>query len=169
MRFSGYVVVLLALTAPLARAQAPASDTGSARWAKALTLGVPGANGEFEARLFTAGASFTQVGRGIGPDLSVVTIPYALAYGIVPVAGRLGVAGSIPIERHTYLVPSAGVVGAAAIGASGAGGIAGTYVSLALLTAGESGPGLRIAYSINAFSGDAVSQLEFGFVWGIGR
>lgn len=79
-------------------------------WIVGPLVGLPGAGSEAAYPLLTLGVGVTRfVPNEPGIDFAIGTAPYALAFGVIPVAARLG--PSIPIELgpDAFLIPSAGI------------------------------------------------------------
>ena len=144
-------------------------DSTRSRWASGMSVGIPGEmGGEAYPILFTVGANFTQVGRGVGADIAIFTVPRIMPEGAIPIVGRLGV--GLPIAMHSdeggYFVPSAGVFGAGIASGSGGGATGGWYAGMALVALGNGGSGLRAAYNLYGLEGAGAWHLEIGFVRG---
>ena len=142
-------------------------DTTSSRWASGMSVGIPGeTGGDAYPQLFTVGANFTQLGRGVGSDIAVFTIPRAMPEGAFPILGRLGIGLPIPIhsDEGSFFVPSAGGFGAGIMSGSGAGATGGWYAGMALVALGSSGTGLRAAYNLYGLDGAGAWHLEIGVV-----
>ena len=169
MRSILYAAVMCC-SAVIGRAQAP--DSARAGWASGMSIGIPGEiGGEPYPVLFTVAANFTQIRRGPGADISVFTVPRVLPEGAVPLLVRLGVGLPIPLEPGggAYFLPSAGVLGAGVMSANGGGATGGWYATGAFIAFGESGNGVRMAYTLYGLGEPAAWHFEIGFVHRSGR
>jgi hypothetical protein len=132
-----------------------------------MSVGIPGeTGGEVYPELFTVGANFTQVGRGVGADIAVFTVPRMMPEGAMPILGRLGIGLPIAIhsDEESYFVPSAGVFGAGITSGTSGAATGGWYAGMALVALGSGGSGLRAAYNLYGLDGAGVWHLEIGFV-----
>ena len=158
----------LSVIATTAGAQGTDSASVRPRWASGISLGIPSAEGQTEPTLFTVGANFTRLGRPIGFDMSIFTMPRVFEAGFVPVITRIGIAAPLALapEQSSYFVPMGGLLGVAAVGSGGAAGTGGVYFGVAFLAFGETGGGFRLAYTANGPFDleDFVSHVEIGFV-----
>jgi len=146
--------LLLAATltlAPLrsARAQdtmAPAEDsTTNARasatgqrdgWIVGPLVGLPGAGSEVAYALVTLGVGVTRlVPDRMGLDFAIGTAPRLIAYGVVPIAVRIGPSIPLAMGRDAFFIPSAGVSAIGVASAEDVGGDIGWYAGAAMVAA----------------------------------
>lgn len=128
MRARSLVVVALVISATRASAQGASADSTqpadapSSGWIVGASLGVPGHRKEWTPDLFTLGVTFTGARPNhLVPDVAIGTMPYALAFGVVPIGIRGGVGLPLAIAPHLLLIPSGGV-SVIAVGSPGGGG-----------------------------------------------
>jgi hypothetical protein len=146
-RLAGGVLLLLGLSAPIARAQD--SPTPAPRWAAGLSVGLPGTGTTpLPAQLATLGVNVTQVTPAhAGIDISVGTIPYAVALGGLVFATRVDAALPMRLRPSLLLLPSAGI---SLVGSTG-GGAGGLNAGLAtILSSGH--VGLRTGATVHVFA-----------------
>jgi hypothetical protein len=159
---------LLAVVALLGARDLRAQDSTAAprgSWMIAGSIGMLGSGTQLApAELMTIGVHFTQVRPGrLGADISVGTIPRALADGIVAVGARLGVALPLAVTPGVLLLPSAGFSLIGAAGGGGAGGTAGYNVGgAAVFGTGPVGFRTGITWHHMNFSNSALWLLEVG-------
>jgi len=86
-------------------------------WIVGPLVGLPGAGSEAAYPLLTLGVGVTRfVPNEPGLDFAIGTAPYALAFGVIPVAARLGASIPMALSRDAFLIPSAGISAVAAAG-----------------------------------------------------
>lgn len=79
-------------------------------WIVGPLVGLPGAGSEAAYPLVTLGVGVTRlVPNRPGVDFAIGTAPYALAFGVIPVAARLGPSIPLALGRDAFLIPSAGL------------------------------------------------------------
>lgn len=175
MRARSFVVLALGVAATRAGAQTPATDSSKADcgcqksggWIIGTSLGIPGHDHEWIGELFTLGVTFTQAKPNrLVPDVSIGTMPYAVAFGVLPIGVRAGVALPIAALPHLLLIPSAGVslVGVASPG--GGGGAGGVNAGFAAMTYFDQ-VGIRAGVTLHNFGesdGGKYWLAEFGIV-----
>ena len=165
MRARSLAVLVLVATAARAQAQDSTAAAAHGGWISGISLGVPGRRHEAVPDLFTFGGNFTQLRPGrLGADISLGTMPYALAFGVVPIGVRADVALPIATAKHLLVIPSAGVSGIATIGVIN-GPVLGANVGLATILHGG-GSGVRAGVTWHGFGGVEGSYwlAELGFV-----
>jgi len=87
-------------------------------WIVGPLVGLPGAGSEAAYPLVTLGLGVTRlVPDEPGLDFSIGTAPYLLAFGVVPVAARLGASIPLSLGRDAFFIPSAGFSAVAVAGA----------------------------------------------------
>jgi hypothetical protein len=122
-------------------------------WIAAFSVGLPGIGDSYSPLLFTVGGTFTQDRpNSLALDAAIGTAPYVIAYGVVPVGARMGIALPLEVQPGLTLVPSAG---ASFIGtASGDAGTVGRNAGFAFLTRVPDGSGVRVGATWHLFEND---------------
>jgi hypothetical protein len=166
------LALMLAIGCPMwASAQdstaTPDSTAARGGWIVGPSLGLPTAGGDVSAEALTLGLSFTSLNPGrLGADISVGTMPRALASGIVAFGFRVGAAYPVPVTRNLLLLPAAGFSMIGFVSHEAFGGAMGLNAGLAAVIHGESPIGLRLGVTGHQFmSAEApVYLVEVGVV-----
>ena len=167
---TGSCALLLIGSATSVAAQEPDSPPAS-HWMVGTSLGVPGTTQGMSLEFTTVGMSFTQMQPGrLGADISVGTMPRALAFGVLAGAMRGGLALPIETMPGVLVIPSAGVSFVGGVGAGGAGGTPGFNVGGATVF-GTGNLGVRTGVTVHWFPElhTPVWLLELGVVHLPGR
>jgi len=170
MRAPSFVILAL-VAATRAGAQVPAADTtksnsSSGGWIIGTSLGIPGESEGPIPQLFTLGVTFTQAKPNhLVPDIAIGTMPFVLAFGVVPIGIRAGVGLPLAVAPHLLLIPSGGVSLVGAISPGGGGGIGGINGGVSAM-AYAAQVGIRVGITVHNFGQtDGVYWLaEFGIV-----
>jgi len=167
------VAAALALAAPRS---APAQDTATDAqrsatrqrdssterrngWIVGPLVGLPGAGPEAAYPLVTLGVGVTRLAPNApGLDFSIGTAAYALAFGVIPVAARLGPSIPLALGRDAFFIPSAGLSAVALAGEEAAPPAFGWYWGAAAVVARGS-VGLRAGVTLHRSFVDSDSQL----------
>ena len=81
-------------------------------WIVGPLVGLPGAGSEVAYPLVTLGLGVTRLQPDhMGLDFAIGTAPYALAFGVVPLAARIGPSIPLTIGPDAFFIPSAGFSG----------------------------------------------------------
>ena len=157
------VAVTLTLAAQrIAHAQdstAHAQDSGTSAHASNVTqrdgwivgplVGLPGAGSEVAYPLVTLGLGVTRLQPDqVGLDFAIGTAPYALGFGVLPVAARIGPSIPLTIGPDAFFIPSAGVSGILIASPEGSGAIPGWYAGAAAVVA-HGAVGFRVGVTIH--------------------
>ena len=122
-------------------------------WIAGPLVGVPGAGTEAYYPLAILGYGATRlVPNRVGLDFAIGTAPYALAFGVIPVAVRIGPSIPLPMGRDAFFIPSGGVSAFGAASAGGGGGVVGWYAGAAAVVAYKS-VGLRAGATMHVIDG----------------
>src|SRR5690348_11904990 len=93
-RIAAQLLTILWLAVRADAQATPPADTVkrvASGWMNGFLLGVPGSGSGAIPELFTVGASFTRVHPNhLGGDVSIGTMPYVAAFGVVPIGVRVG-------------------------------------------------------------------------------
>ena len=132
MRKSMAEIGLAALMLATADGQASAQDSvRTSSSLTAVTVGIPGAQGEVFYPLATIGMTFNGFRPDrFNPELALGTMPWVFGYGVTPVGVRLGLAVPVVFSQHVIVIPSAGASAAMVFG-SEAEGAPGVYGGIA--------------------------------------
>jgi hypothetical protein len=121
-------------------------------WIVGLSLGMPTASGEVSPEAITIGLGFTSVSPGrLGADISVGTMPRALAYGIIPFGFRADASYPVSISPRMLLLPAAGLSVVSIVGEGGGGGSIGINAGLSAVIHGDSPAGIRLGVTVHQF------------------
>jgi hypothetical protein len=122
-------------------------------WIVGPSIGVIAAGGEVSPELFTIGLQFTSFSPGrLGADISVGTMPRALADGVVAFGFRADAAYPVSVFPHMLLLPAAGLSAVGVGGDGGGGGAMGINAGLAAVFYGRSSTGLRLGVTAHQFA-----------------
>ena len=132
---------------------------------------MPSARGEVSPELMTIGLGFTSVSPGrLGADISVGTMPRALAEGVVAFGFRADAAYAASLSPHVLLLPAAGlsVIG---IAGDGGGGSIGINAGVSAVIHGDSPAGVRLGVTVHRFplAETPIFLIEMGVVRVPGR
>src|SRR5689334_1486917 len=135
-------------------------------WMSGFSLGLPGSSEGAIPQLFTVGASFTQVRPNhLGGDVSIGTMPYVAAYGLIPIGVRVGLALPVNPVPHVLLIPTGGVSFIGAWSPGGGGALAGVNAGgSAVFYTGQIGMKTSLTLHHFADTHEAVWLFEWGFV-----
>jgi hypothetical protein len=150
---------VLALMATIPVTAHSQDSTGKAPWLSTLSVGFPSFEGEMSLMLFTVGGNFTKIRPGtITPDFSIGTMPYVLAYGVIPVAARAGVALPMETKSGLLILPSAGLSAVVLAAGDDGASLLGRNFGIAL----ASRKGSRFGVTWHQFEGETIMLLEIG-------
>ena len=165
------LALALAICSPIsASAQDSTARHDSARlrdgWIVGLAVGMPTASGEVNPELMTVGLNFTSVSPGhVGADLSVGTMPRALASGLAAFGFRADVSYPVPVSPNVLLLPAGGLSVIGALDDEAAVGAMGFNAGLAAVIHGASSTGLRVGITLHQFNlGVPIFLVEVGVV-----
>jgi hypothetical protein len=118
-------------------------------WIVGPLVGLPGEGSEAAYPLLTLGVGVTRlVPNRVGLDFAIGTAPYPIAFGVIPVAARLGPSIPLPLGRDAFLIPSVGVSALAIAGVEAGPPVVGWYWGAAAVVA--YGPvGLRAGVTVH--------------------
>jgi hypothetical protein len=160
------IVCLTLLAVHPASAQDPTSAPRSG-WLVGGSVGLPGDGGGAFLPLTMVGAQATQLRTDrLGVDLSVMTAPYPLAFGIANVVAHGG--GVLPLEvrPNLFLLPVAGVTALAAgsVAEDGAGAAFGLHAGVSALVLGGGSTAVRVGLTWHRFreADESVWLMEIG-------
>jgi hypothetical protein len=163
--------LLILFAAVRSEAQAPSDNESTHRqpdgYLIGASLGIPASRStSFSPWLLTVGATVTQLHPNrLGVDLAVGTMPYvAFEDGILPIAGRYGIALPLVIGSHLIVLPSAGLSGVVIFEPQGHFGDIGVNAGVAtVIHAGAWG--LRAGVTYHRMAGlDPINLFEVGLV-----
>jgi hypothetical protein len=167
------VAAALALGVPrFARGQDPVTDAQSSAtrqqdpsteqrhgWIVGPLVGLPGSGSEAAYPLVTLGVGVTRlVPNEPGLDFSIGTAPYPIAFGVIPIAARLGPSIPLALGRDLFLIPSAGLSAVALAGEEATPPVFGLYWGAAAVVARGS-VGLRAGVTLHRSFADSNSQV----------
>jgi hypothetical protein len=122
-------------------------------WIIGPSIGVFTAGGEVSPELITVGLQFTSLTPArLGADISIGTMPRALADGILAVGIRADAAYPVSVLPHLLLLPAAGLSVVGVGGDGGGGGAMGINAGLAAVFHGNSPTGLRLGVTVHKFA-----------------
>lgn len=130
-------------------------DSGTLRrdgWIIGPSIGMPTAVGEVNPELITVGLNFTRLNPGhLGADLSLGTLPRALAAGFFAFGIRGDAAYPLSVSPNMLLYPAAGLSMIGAVSGDGGAGLVGINAGLAAVFYGNAPIGLRIGVTAHQF------------------
>jgi len=118
-------------------------------WIVGPLVGLPGAGHEVAYPLVTLGLGVTRLQPDqMGLDFAIGTAPYALAFGVVPIAARIGASIPLTLGPDAFFIPSAGFSGILIASPEDGTAIPGWYAGAATVVA--HGPlGFRVGVTIH--------------------
>lgn len=121
-------------------------------WIVGPSLGMPTASGEVSPEAITVGLGFTSVSPGrLGADISVGTMPRALAYGVIAFGFRADASYPVSLSPRLLLLPAAGMSVVGVGGDGGGGGSIGINAGLSAVIHGDSRTGFRFGVTMHEF------------------
>ena len=136
-------------------------------WIFGPSIGMPTAGGEVSSELITVGFNLTRLDPGhLGADLSLGTLPRAVAAGVLAYGFRGDAAYPVSVSPNMLLYPAAGLSMVGVGSSDGGGGLVGINEGLAAVFYGNAPIGLRIGVTAHQFLGATASifLIEVGVV-----